>query len=115
LALSAQAYAERGTVAIYWQEMSGGIWSNIQGATGNSYTPPTGMAGTFQYRAVAVNTVGTDTEESVSRTAIITVTAAQVPSFRFPLDPATYQYAMAARALDGSATVTDGGMITYQW
>ena len=115
LALFAQAYAERGTVTIHWQELSGGIWSNIPGATGNSYTPPTGTAGTFQYRAAAVNTVGTDTEESISRTAVITVTAAQVPSFRFPLDPATYQYAAAARALDGSATVADGGTITYQW
>ena len=114
-ALTAQATAVRGTVTIYWQVLNGNTWTNIPGASGNSYTPPTNTAGTYQYRAVAVNTVGTDTAENYSAAATITVKAAETPVFSAPLISGSYNYAAPAAPLNGTATVSDGGTITYQW
>lgn len=113
--LTAQATAERGTVEIFWQVLNGNNWNIIPGETGNSYTPPTQTAGTFQYRAMAVNTVGISTAENFSEAALVTVIAAQSPVFANALISGVYNYAAPAAALNGTASVTDGGTITYQW
>jgi len=116
-ALTVAATVERGSLAFQWQLSRGTVraWSDIPGADANAYTPPTSVPGTYQYRCVAVNTVGTSVATSFSETAQITVTAAQVPVFLHPLVNATYSLLSLTGELDGTAEVTDGGTITYRW
>lgn len=116
-ALTVAATVERGSLAFQWQLSQGTAraWSDIPGADASTYTPPTSAPGTFQYRCVALNTVGTSVATSFSETAQITVTAAQVPVFLHPLVNATYSLLSLTGELDGTAEVTDGGTITYQW
>ena len=86
--------------------------------TSATYTPDTTTAGTHVVQVTATNTLGEDTA-SISQSVNVTVTAgtvdAQTPTFTNQLADATYTTSDTPTALDGTATVTDGGTITYQW
>ena len=114
--LTVLAEAVRGSISYYWEiSYDGADFSPIDGAAGPSYVPSTLSVGEFFYRAVAVNTVGTDQKSAVSDTAKITVVAAQVPVFLNPLLSAVYSYGDVAFPLNGEAEVSDGGQISYSW
>ncbi len=74
------------TPNLQWQLSTdaGATWSNINGATGSSYSiAVTALANTgSQYRAVASNTVGSVN----SNAATLTVTAVLIPPLNVPLD-----------------------------
>lgn len=91
-------------------------WTAITGATGTSYTPPSGTVGTIYYRATATATGGSQTKTANSASAAVSVVQASVPVFNFDLSTidVTYNANETASALDGSATAPYG-TITYQW
>lgn len=43
------------------------------------------------------------------------ITSAQTPVFQAELPSAVYEIGQTIPPLNGTATVTDGGSITYQW
>ena len=115
-ALEASASSPRGTVAYQWQiSRDSETWSDVPDATSTSLEPQTEAVGTFYYRLKATNTVGTSHVEAYSDSAVIKVAAAQLPVFDRALTSANYLYAHVAKALDGKASVTDGGTVSYQW
>lgn len=114
--LSARAAADHGSVRYQWYRSGdGAVFVPVDGAAEANYLPPTDAAGRAWYRVEAVNTVGITSRSSVSRTALVTVTAAQVPVFLHTLAGAAYDLALATAKLDGTAQVSDGGSLTYAW
>lgn len=109
-------------------------WIPIRGAEESTYSPPTDESGSTYYRGEALThqegalypsqtlfpsqalfprmyTYG----KASTNVAQIIVSTAQTPVFNAPLVSATYLYSSLANALDGTATVLDGGTVTYQW
>ena len=120
--LTALASAVRGTLSYVWQRSTDGAnWFDLpqqragRTATGTEYTPDTSTPGIWYYRAVATNVVGTSTATGMSVSAQVRVTAAQVPVFLFPLGTVEYSYGALTEPLNGTAEVTDGGVVSYQW
>jgi len=120
--LTALALAVRGTLSYVWQRSTDGAnWFDLpqqragRTATGTEYTPDTSTPGIWYYRAVATNVVGTSTATGMSVSAQVRVTAAQVPVFLFPLGTVEYSYGALTEPLNGTAEVTDGGVVSYQW
>ena len=93
------------------------IWSEIQNATGSSYTPPTSSVGTVAYRCVITATGGDQTKTTTSNVAEIVVIQASTPVFIYDLSAVdvTYNAGEIAQALNGTATVQNGGNLTYKW
>ena len=86
--------------------------------TSATYTPDTTTAGNHVVQVTATNSVGEDTA-TISQSVNVTITEALVnaetPDFSGTLSDATYSVNDTVTALDGTATVTDGGTVTYQW
>ena len=101
-------------VAYQWQESSDGTnWTNISGATGATYTPPTGTAGVKYYRvSVTVGNPGY-TASATSSAAAITV-GVPTPTFSKQPEDATYNVRAQAQPMDATASAP-GCTITYQW
>ncbi|MEG1491667.1 MAG: hypothetical protein RR394_05380, partial [Oscillospiraceae bacterium] len=115
-ALSALASAERGSISYQWQCSTDGVnYSDISGAVGTEYVPISNTAGTFFYRVSASNTVGTSSASAFSEIATVKIISAEYPTFSKNLISENYVYAQAARLLDGTAAVLDGGTVSYQW
>lgn len=105
-----------GELDLMWESSGDGSnWVEMEGETATQYAPPTDKTGLFYYRVKAINTVGSSTAFSYSKTAVVKVTAAQIPVFQYALEDASYFYAEAPATLNGIAKVSDGGTITYQW
>lgn len=62
------------TLTYQWQKFSGGVWSNISGATSSSYTDPNAdsPSDNTQYRVVVTNAYGTITSSSATVTVTVT-------------------------------------------
>jgi uncharacterized repeat protein (TIGR02543 family) len=98
--------------------------SEISGATSDSYTPPSNLSGQFYYHCEVTNT---NLDATVSQTAtaksddiVIIVNPpvnAQQPTIEAVGDSqsATYTLRDPATPLTVSASVTDGGELSYQW
>lgn len=101
-------------VAYQWQVSDDGTnWSNISGATGSTYTPPTDTANVKYYRvAVAVGNPGY-TASATSSAATITV-GVPTPTFASQPEDATYNVRAQGQPMDATA-VAPGCTITYQW
>ena len=81
------------------------------------YRPSTSVAGVFALEVTATNKLGESTA-SAKQTLTLTVTAAvdaETPVFDGTLADATYTTSDTPTVLDGTASVEDGGTITYQW
>ena len=81
------------------------------------YRPDTSVPGVYELEVTATNRLGESTA-SAKQTLTLTVTAAteaQTPVFGSTLEDVSYETTDTPTALDGSASVTDGGTITYQW
>jgi hypothetical protein len=114
-----------GTLSYQWY--SNIINSNIGGktifsATMATYTPPIDTVGTLYYYAVVTNTnaglTGSQTSTVTSDVAAITVKAivdAQTPAITAHPQSATYAVSETAMALSVTASVADGGTLSYQW
>ena len=114
---NASATASAGTITYQWQSSSdGSSFSNISGATGATYTPPTSSVGTMYYRCVVTNTYNDKTATLTSNTARIVVSGPQAPSFtnQASIADATYWQGDTASTMNGTATVSQG-TVSYQW
>lgn len=81
------------------------------------YRPDTSVPGVYELEVTATNRLGESTA-SAKQTLTLTVTAAteaQTPVFDNELQDVSYQTTDTPTALDGTASVQDGGTITYQW
>jgi fibronectin type 3 domain-containing protein len=125
-ALSVTATSPDGGLLSYqwYNAVSGGTWTAIEGATESSYTPPTDSVGAVPYYARITNTnnsvSGTKTAGISSGTAIITVspvpvTNAQAPAISVQPLSAAYDPGDTVAALFVTASSPDGGVLSYQW
>jgi hypothetical protein len=125
-ALSVTAASPDGGVLSYqWHSASSdGDWTAISGATGPGYTPPTDTAGALSYYALITNTrndvSGAKTASTSSNPATVTVTPTEVINAQAPVisaqpQDAAYTVGQTATALSVTATVSDGGVLSYQW
>jgi len=121
-ALSVTASAsDGGTLSYQWYRNTTN--SNSGGTLVSSaatYTPPTNTGGTFYYYAVVTNTNnsvnGTKTAAAASNAAAITVTVnAATPVISVHPVGGTYLQNVTASALSVTASVSDGGVLSYQW
>jgi len=92
------------------------------GTNSNTYTPPTTATGTLYYYVAVTNTNnsvnGTKTATTTSSVAMVTVNTlvnAQNPSISAEPKTAIYIKNATATALSVTASVTDGGTLSYQW
>ena len=114
---NASATASAGTITYQWQSSNdGSSFSNISGATGSTYTPPTSTIGTKYYRCVVTNTYNTKTATLTSNTARIVVSGPPAPSFtnQSSIADASYWQGDTAATMNGTATVSQG-TVSYQW
>ncbi|GAA0136198.1 hypothetical protein YSY43_30390 [Paenibacillus sp. YSY-4.3] len=120
----AATVSDSGTLSYQWysnttNSNSGGTL--ISGEIGTTYTPPTTTAGTTHYYVVVTNTNnsvnGAKTATATSSAAKITVNTlvnAETPSISMQLVDQTVAVGGSA-LLSASATVTDNGVLSYQW
>ena len=125
-ALSVTASVSEGTLSYQWyQSTDAGSDGTPVGGNANSYTPETGTVGTTYYYCVVTNTntnvAGAQTATAESGRAAITVNdtapiinAATPDITADPVD-AAYDKDETANPLSVTATVTDGGTLSYQW
>ena len=108
----------------YWNATNSTTGGTVVGSNSTSYTPPTTTAGTRYYYVIVTNTNnsvnGTKTATTTSNMAAVTVNAetivnAQMPNITVHPQGATYVQNATASALTVSASVTDGGTLSYQW
>ena len=114
---NATATASMGTITYQWQSSSdGSSFSDISGATGATYTPPTNTAGTKYYRCVVTNTYNATTATLTSNTATIVVSYAPAPNFsnQATIADASYWQGDTASQMDGTATVSPGA-VSHKW
>lgn len=114
---NASATASAGTITYQWQSSNdGSSFSNISGAAGSTYTPPTSAIGTKYYRCVVTNTYNTKTATLTSNTARIVVSGPPAPSFtnQSSIADASYWQGDTANTMNGAATVSQG-TVSYQW
>lgn len=81
------------------------------------YKPDTSVPGVYELEVTATNRLGESTA-SAKQSLTLTVTAAvdaETPVFGGTLADATYTTSDTPVALDGTASVQDGGTVTYQW
>ena len=106
--------SDSGTVSYQWYK--DGIV--ISGETGATYTPDISESGSTTYKVIATNTntVATGAKTATAEmSCTISVVSASEPVFENTLEDVTYTTSDTAAPLDGTATVTDGGTITYSW
>ncbi|GHV67419.1 hypothetical protein FACS1894199_12870 [Bacteroidia bacterium] len=120
LSITANA-GDGGTLSYQWysnianNNTSGSI---VSGATSATYTPPTTTAGTFYYYVVVTNTKNGVTATTTSSVATVTVNAivnAAAPSITAQPQSSSTVDVGGSAPLSVSATVSDGGDLSYQW
>lgn len=101
-------------ISYQWQKSADGEnYTNINGATQSTYTPPTSTAGTQYYRAVVSSGYTGYTASTASNGAAITVNV-PAPTFLRQLVSTEYNLRANPQALDATASAP-GCVITYQW
>ena len=121
------AVNDGGTLSYQWYRSEDGTTEKgiaLDGATENTYHPSTDAAGTVYYYCVVTNTneqaSGAKTAQAVSDMVEVTVQQpasvaekAQKPQVEGPVGGTFYE--SDAFVLKVKASVSDGGMLTYQW
>lgn len=111
---------DSGTLTYQWY-VNGNV---ISGGTNYNYTPKTDEAGEFTYYVKVTNTItdngdgGLKSASATSENAVITVKElvnAQTPKIHKQPIGATYKKGDTAAVLSVSATVSDGGKLSYKW
>ena len=102
-----------GTVSYQWQSSTNGgtTWTDISGATANTYDPPAGITQTTSYRRTATSTLS-----GVGCTAysnVVTVTVATCQSIT--TQPSNTPQNLCVGASATPLTVTATGATGYQW
>jgi len=111
--------SDGGALTYRWYDAATG--RPISDATGRTYSPPTATAGTYSYYVVVTNTNnsvnGSKIATATSNTVTVTVNPpayAATPTISVQLKDSTVNRG-ASLTLSVTATVTDGGALTYQW
>jgi formylglycine-generating enzyme required for sulfatase activity len=113
--------SDEGTLGYQWYshtENSNENGTLIYGETAAHYTPPTAALGVAYYYVVVTNILNGKTAAITSNTAKIEVNNkinAAVPVISGQPQGATYSIGAAAQALTVTASVSDGGTLSYQW
>ena len=111
---------DTGTLSYQWY-VNG---NEIDDATTSSYAPKTDKAGEFTYYVKVTNTItdngdgGLKSASTTSKNAVIIVkdlVNAQTPKIHEQPKGATYKKGDTAAVLSVSATVSDGGKLSYKW
>ena len=119
-ALSVEAtVSDGGTLTYQWYKGE----ELIEGATSASYTPDTTTAGKITYKVVVTNTNNnvngekTATADSSATVIVndIVIKNAEKPTIKTGLAGGAYTVGDKATALTVTATVTDGGELSYKW
>jgi len=123
--LKVTASVSQGVLTYQWYSNSNNNTSGataISGANSSSYTPSTSVVGTIYYYVTVTNTdnlaTGTKTATTYSNMAYVTVNSlvnAQAPTISENPEHATYSKDATATPLKVTASVTDGGTLSYQW
>ncbi|HJW30890.1 MAG TPA: hypothetical protein VJ508_16765, partial [Saprospiraceae bacterium] len=109
--LTATVTGGSSVLTMQWQSSpTGAVWTNIGGATGTTYNPPTGSAGSNLYRIVITDN-NSDCSDPVSSNAQVVVA---------PDISVTTQPTNISECIGGNNTMTvvitgGSGTITYQW
>ena len=114
-----------GTLSYQWQKSDSvdGEYSAIDGEDKEDYTPDTSVEGTTYYKCVVTNTLNGKTASAESKVFTVTVSKEDGPVQENPQSPEittadetlAYKVGETADALTITATVTDGGTLSYQW
>jgi uncharacterized protein YjdB len=117
-ALSVTATVSDGSTSLSYQWYSNTTNSTtggnlISGATSKTYTPSTTTIGTMYYYVIVTNTNGTLPATKTSITATINIVPTPIISDH-PKN-ANYNQGATATALSVTASVSVGGILTYQW
>ena len=113
-ALSVAASSSEGYALSYQWYKNGEV---IEGATSMTYTPSTSEIGTASYYCV-VTAASLELYPTTSGTATVKVwsgATAATPTISAQPASASYMQGETATALSVTASVTDGGVLTYQW
>lgn len=101
-----------GTLSYQWQSsVNGSTWSNISGATSNTYSPSTSTVGVTYFRCVVTSTAGGQSKTSTSASASVTVNATPIANITQQPQDATV-FVGSASTVSVSAT---GNSLAYQW
>ena len=124
------AVSDEGTLTYQWYRNTAQSSKNgalVTGATGTTYTPPTGVPGTMYYYVKVTNTLKGQTASAVSNTARIVVregeVAGEVIIEEIFVSETVDTPVAAINAVVNSGRVTltaavfvgDGGTVSYQW
>jgi hypothetical protein len=122
VALTVSASVEDGgTLSYQWygnEQDSNKGGTVIHGETETSYTPPTDEPGIVYYHVVVTNTLNGKKATAASHTAKIEVNGnvnAAVPHISVHPLSAEYIWNFGGEAITVSASVSDGGTLSYQW
>jgi hypothetical protein len=101
-----------GNITYQWQNsINGSTWTNIAGATGLTYTPPS-LSSTNYYRRLATSTLNGNNCSAISSTITITVNSISAGSISADQ---TICSGTIPSTLTSQSTATGSGTITYQW
>jgi hypothetical protein len=112
-----------GTITYQWYSntTNSTVGATALGVTTPAYTPSTATVGTTYYYCVVTNTnnAATRTKTAQTTSAIASIKVNTLVNAVAPVIISTaqveYNQNVAAAALDATATVTDGGTISYAW
>ncbi|MCZ8515513.1 S-layer homology domain-containing protein [Paenibacillus filicis] len=109
--------SDGGTLSYQWysnttNSNAGGI--AVSGATNASYAAPTTVVGTTYYYVVVTNTNNGQTSTATSNAVAVTVNPA-TPNITAQPTGATVNVGATSPSLSVTATVSDGGTLSYQW
>ncbi len=113
-ALSVTASAT-GNLSYQWQRSTdeNGTYTNIAGATGRTYTPPTSAIGSAYYRCVVTSSANGYSKSSTSNSAKISVFS---PKLEITQNPESAKYFVDDPAIPLVCVADAGGAaINYQW
>lgn len=113
--LTVTASVQSGTLSYQWQISpdGGNTWTNISGATSNSYSADTSALGATYYRVIVTNTLGTETSSTTSNSSIVTVSEVSTPIFT--TQPQSSSYGIGSVASPLTVTVTANAPLSFQW
>lgn len=110
--VSVAATTAYGTLSYQWQSsVNGSTWSNISGATSNTYSPSTSTVGVTYFRCVVTSTAGGQSKTSTSASASVTVNATPIANITQQPQNATV-FVGSTSTVSVSAT---GNSLAYQW
>ena len=110
--LSIAATTSYGTLSYQWQSsVDGNTWTDINGETSTTYSPPTTTVGVTYFRCVVTSTASGQTKTSTSATAALTVN--ETPTASITQQPKSET--VFTGSTSSVSVVANGDSLSYQW